>query len=664
METQLSPSPLPPSPSAARASEDHAAYVHGDLRKTTIFNFFTKICDEGKPVCAKCDLCEKEKRKSKLYALNDANSNQSLARHLLLMHEEEVKQVASLLQPRVHSKVERAKETSASSTISAGMTSDRLWRSFITFMIDFHIPVSSALSHGYVRDFVGLSVATHKAVEADMVQKRRAEVANYVRGKEVALCCDSGTNASTRTLDITVHCGEVSFPVACDRLEENGVARMFSAENIAYALRVAWQHIGSPHVVGFVGDNASNIQAAFSFLKKNHSSSFAHAWAGSCSCHTLQLFVVQHVISQFKAWEIVDKARVAAAISTERELKPLPPKIDSRWWAQYEALLELCNSSLSFLGAKAITQGELLECEEAQRVIAPWYDLSRRCERLDATIFMAVYAYCVLLPPLLQNENEAALLKFRHHVYRDLHLAAVALSPDLNFSALPFMTRQMLRSLLLSETSHIALAKSDFSSAEKAKKDLEAEVDSWFHEKARHPSRHDALDFDVDYSDFWDKHGKEWPHLKELHRLLCGMPASSAEVERMFATHSRIHTKARASLSEKAVTNEVLLRSFSKMQREAPLRGNVGECLPRLAHAQLALFLKVCQSIYLETLVGQLVAGAVVRVWFRAQPNPWTCELRTQTVKNSWEVTWHGATSSRQLFCPLKDEWEVVTFPH
>ena len=133
------------------------------------------------------------------------------------------------------------------------------------------------------------------------------------------------------TLDICVTTDCKSIPVAACR------ARSFTADQIEVFLCNAAEPIvkSGSRVLGFIGDNAANLQCAIGRCAEKYCS-----FSLSCACHCLQLLLKDIVVPNSnivkKALSLCDAARAAAA--GKDGLPSVPVFIDSRWTPWYKAM--------------------------------------------------------------------------------------------------------------------------------------------------------------------------------------------------------------------------------------------------------------------------------------------------------------------------------------
>jgi hypothetical protein len=127
-------------------------------REAFLFKHFVEVQDEcGKAIAVDCIMCAKEKKVKRLL-LNKGNSYQSLAKHLVRVHGDAVKDGFAVLQPRLTKKLKREQEdVGGTKPKPAGPPNGRDHYAFVSLIVDYSLP-RSVLTHPFTKQCVpGLS---------------------------------------------------------------------------------------------------------------------------------------------------------------------------------------------------------------------------------------------------------------------------------------------------------------------------------------------------------------------------------------------------------------------------------------------------------------------------------------------------------------------------
>ena len=160
------------------------------------------------------------------------------------------------------------------------------------------------------------------------------------------------------------------------------------------------------------------------------------------------------------------------------------------------------------------------------------------------------------------------------------------------------------------------------------------------------------------------------PKLAALFGQLLDLCASSAQAERMFSSHSTIHTENRAALGEKGAEAQ-RLRGLLALEGKHSVPKEVENITHEALH-RLAVLVRMGWA--LENM-RKLTAGTKVQVWMEASHTygsrnrirPYDAVVLRQLAATeqtdnqpAFKVTWESDKKSTQLFKPLVDEWTFV----
>ncbi len=205
------------------------------------------------------------------------------------------------------------------------------------------------------------------------------------RGRSYSLSLDSGTNAGHRTLNISVLVDGVSRVVSVSRHDETG----FTADALCLQIRTILLTLPQMKLSALISDNAANVRLACNIMAKE-----TLALQCSCACHCINLMVTNILYT----WELVDNARKILPIARAQADIRIPPEIDTRWVGCFDAIEAVVKFGANLVFKGILTRDQVDLADRVLKILTPFRDSVRKCERDCDTIFTAVSVYGLLFP--------------------------------------------------------------------------------------------------------------------------------------------------------------------------------------------------------------------------------------------------------------------------
>lgn len=460
-------------------------------------------------------------------------------------------------------------------------------------------------------------------------------------GAWASFSLDGGTNKGVKTMD--------------SAMVVDGVSRALGAARLPTATADLIEAMMAPHVeeaksrglriLGFVSDNASNVSLACQRLATRYG-----GLVTSCGCHCLQLFV-KDVLGKDAVVEeglqAIEKARITEP--EHAELRSIPAFIDSRWNSWYDACEVVSDEWHKYVALKILTTPEVNAVRDALEALGPWRIHTERCEREDANVFDLTNAFAVCLPIAFAKNLKVSREKFLRNCYKDTLLAAVSLFPTLYMSSLSLPVKTFLQQALLTVARKIL---PDVDRGEELTNEA-SQLFEGFLQQAWRAGDHTAESAVVD---FWEK--APLKRLAAVFFALCRLPASSADVERLFSAHGCLHTARRCRLGEDSVSAQLQLHSLLRAQKRAPASFHC----PIVNDGLLQKLIEICQWAWKTSNTATLRSGETICVFMKTNSGllqGYAATTVEMIAPSRWKVTWKDDKKSQQEFLPLIDDWTI-----
>ena len=459
-----------------------------------------------------------------------------------------------------------------------------------------------------------------------VAQKMLEDVFAELRGKTVSISLDGGTNAGVKTVDFCVvhegvshfvkaaRCGATSAEITT---EINNIKKQFSEKLIT--------------INAGIGDNAANIQRAIGD---------SDLIVASCACHTVQLFVKEFLLSTFEIKEILDSCRIC----DEDEAPTVPLEIESRWNATYLALDVIVIDWCKFVALNAITREQAATAKAAHARLRPFYFLTLGAEVENHNCFYALKCFISFLE---FKDLGGFREKWRRNVSKPWVTCAISVLPQLKPDSLNPWHRNILKKMILAFINPTA----------EAKERVEEEISLLFEGGAQRLWRMSGKTVEG----YWEK--LQLQFIAAMAEVLSCIPASSADVERRFSDHAKIHHQGRKVLKDESVNVMLQIRAGQKCSTAK--RGWATVCFDAFTSENLEALLMLEVSLRIEREAAKLKVADKVIVHFvinnsavtRQKKKAYNCTLKKKIDAN-WQVDWED--HSKELFVPLVDEWELA----
>lgn len=456
-----------------------------------------------------------------------------------------------------------------------------------------------------------------------------------VNGDFFCLTLDSGTN-NKRTVDLSVRVRNRS------RLWQVVELPVQSAENLEEVCREVVAKFVEKGAIfaGAMSDNAANMVSAVANLCNNFG-----GLQGTCSCHVLGI-----VVKAFIAWRddlegLVKDCREAALPGIV-----VPFDQDTRWNNKFLQYQVIASNWEKFVVANVLnaTEGRAIH-EFFQTILEPLMLHTRICEAEAANIFDSLSAYVFAAPMLvLQVPKTFVKDRLRHFDYPCI-AAAATLCPLQNLSlASPFMLHSLKQNCLRIVTNVIK---------------REWDDDEWLRYVSFDQQRAwcTRLNRENTVACFWAAYATEFPMLYAIFDLLWNLPASSADVERVFKAHARICAD-RPRLGNDGCEAQLVIHTFETAATIPPehhVKNIDGEVVSK--------FLDTIATVWKEQAADSLNPGdTVTTYWLKPEQRTrnrwehWKATLVEKQADGTWKVKWSGrkeAAGSNLTFSPLVDDW-------
>jgi hypothetical protein len=456
-----------------------------------------------------------------------------------------------------------------------------------------------------------------------------------VNGDFFSLTLDSGSN-NRRTVDLSVRVRNRSrlWVVAeldvqsADALEElcRGVVAKFVEKGAIFA--------------GATSDNAANMVSAVGSLCKK-----LGALQGTCACHVLAI-----VVKVFISWRddlepLVKPCRDAALPGVI-----IPFDQDTRWnnkFLQYQAISANWEK---YVVANVISSEQGKACLDFfNAILEPLMMHTRICESEAANVFDSLSAYTFAAPMLVLQVPEALIKDGLRRFAYPCVIAAATLCPLFNLSLVsPFILNALKQNLHYIVTQVVK---------------REWDEDEWsryvqFDQQRAWITR---LNRENTVNCFWQTYVTEFPMLHAVFDLIWHMPASSADVERVFKVHARLCAE-RPRLGNDGCEAQLVIHTFETAATVPPPHH-----VKNIEGEQVSKFLDTVAVVWKEAAAAQLNPGDVVTTyWLKAEQRTrsrwehWKATLVEKLNDGTWKVKWSGrkdAVGLNEHFKPLVDDW-------
>jgi hypothetical protein len=344
----------------------------------------------------------------------------------------------------------------------------------------------------------------------------------------------------------------------------------------------------------------------------------------------------------------------------EADLPTVPRVVydqDTRWNNKYKQYETISSNWEKFVANNVLNheQGKAF-LAFFQEVLEPLMIWTRVCECESANAFDALNAYIFAAPLLVLHVPPSIVgSRLRHFFYPGV-IAAATLQPTFCIHLASPMIVKFLRANMMEIVTDVVKKRWD--------------EDEWLRYTSFEQQRAfiQRVNKENTVNMFYKTNADEFPCLFAVFELLWSMPASSADVERVFKSHARFSND-RPRLSHAACESQLVIQTFSSASeaREVPHHVKVAD------GDHVEKFLDTVSPLWKARAAESLTAGMVVDTfWLKEQSRvrweTWKATLISQNPDNTWKVKWKGrpgrgnadGTTSTECFSPLVDDWLVT----